>query len=140
MRPRESVTYLLMPHCTERTNAPGAVSLWPQLFQRFGLQMKVLATGCCGMAGLYGHEARNRATSKKIYGLSWAKRVADPDNAGRLLATGYSCRSQVAHVDGIDIAHPIEILLAAIKEDRLAPSRLDVGEKADFVDAHHEEQ
>ena len=92
-----------------------------------------------GMAGLYGHEARNRATSKAIYGLSWAGRVADPQNAGRLLATGYSCRSQVSHVDNVALPHPIHVLLAAIKDERLAAARPDSSERADFIAAHHEE-
>jgi FAD/FMN-containing dehydrogenase/Fe-S oxidoreductase len=136
---RAGGSYLLMPHCTERTNAPGALAQWPTLFRRFGLELKVLATGCCGMAGLYGHEARNRATSKAIYAMSWAGRVADPDTAGMLLATGYSCRSQVAHIDGVAMPHPIQVLLAAVKEERLAQAKVDVRESADFVDAHHEE-
>ena len=136
---RGNPEYLLMPHCTERTNALGAVGQWPALFKRFGMEMKVLATGCCGMAGLYGHEARNRATSESIYRLSWAGRVADRGNAGRLLATGYSCRSQVAHVDGVRLAHPINALLAAVKEEALPAPKVDVPERADFVDAHHEE-
>jgi Fe-S oxidoreductase len=136
---RPGASYGLMPHCTERTNAPGAVALWPAVFRRFGLEMKVLATGCCGMAGLYGHEARNRATSKAIYGLSWAGRVANRDNAGRLLATGYSCRSQVAHIDGVAISHPIEALLGALNEERHAAPPIVVRERADFMSAHHEE-
>ena len=132
-------SYLLMPHCTERTNVPGALAQWPAVFRRFGLDLKVLATGCCGMAGLYGHEARNRATSRAIYDLSWAGRVANPDSAGMLVATGYSCRSQVAHIDGVRLPHPIEVLLAAIKEERLATSKADSPERAEFTDAHHEE-
>jgi Fe-S oxidoreductase len=139
MAARGDAAYLLMPHCTERTNAPGALALWPAVFRRFGLDMKVLATGCCGMAGLYGHEARNRATSESIYRLSWAGRVADPDNAGRLLATGYSCRSQAAHIDRVALAHPIQVLLATIREEHLAAPKAEVRERAEFVDARHEE-
>jgi Fe-S oxidoreductase len=139
MAARGGACYLLMPHCTERTNAPGAVSQWLQLFKRFGLEVKVLATGCCGMAGLYGHEARNRPTSEVIYGLSWGTHVANPANAGRLLATGYSCRSQVAHIDDIAIEHPIGVLLAALKEEPLATSNAETRERADFMAAHHEE-
>jgi len=139
MKPRADASYLLMPHCTERTNAPGAVAQWPILFRRFGVDMKVVAAGCCGMAGLYGHEARNRATSEAIYRLSWAGRVANPDNAGRLVATGYSCRSQVSHVDGVSIAHPIQVLLAIVKEERLAAAKADTREGVDFMAAHHEE-
>jgi hypothetical protein len=65
--------------------------------------------------------------------------VANPDNAGRLLATGYSCRSQVAHIDGVAIPHPIEALLGALNEERHAAPPIDVRERADFMSAHHEE-
>jgi Fe-S oxidoreductase len=136
---RGGAAFLLMPHCTERTNAPAALAQWPAVFRGFGLEMKVLATGCCGMAGLYGHEARNRATSRTIYGLSWAGRVADPGNAGRLLATGYSCRSQVSHIDGVALPHPLQALLAAVQGSRVTGPKVEANERAEFVDAHHEE-
>ena len=35
-----------------------------------GVDLRVLPSGCCGMAGLYGHEKANRARSEKIYQLS----------------------------------------------------------------------
>ena len=56
---------------------------------------QIVASGCCGMAGLYGHELANRPTSETIYGLSWGPILADARHAGRTLATGYSCRCQV---------------------------------------------
>ena len=52
------------------------------------------------MAGLYGHETANRDRSEAIYRLSWANHLADSRHAGRVTATGYSCRSQVGIVDG----------------------------------------
>ncbi len=98
-------TFRLLPHCTERTNAPGAVKDWQAVFLHLGLRLDVPASGCCGMAGTYGHEARNRATSEIIYGQSWAQRVHE--GAGDLLADGYSCRSQVKIIDGIRLRHPV---------------------------------
>ncbi len=62
------------------------------------------------MAGTYGHEAEHRAMSERIYGLSWAGHVAGRGRSGRLLADGYSCRSQVKLVDGLRLPHPVEIL------------------------------
>ncbi|MGX7707771.1 D-2-hydroxyglutarate dehydrogenase YdiJ [Methylobacterium sp. Gmos1] len=109
--------YWLLPHCTERATAQPAVAAWMQVFQAFGLRLTVLPSGCCGMAGTYGHEAENRATSERIYGLSWAKPVAEKGRTGRLLADGYSCRSQVKIVDGVRLPHPVEIL-----RDHLAKS------------------
>jgi Fe-S oxidoreductase len=69
------------------------------------------------MAGTYGHEAEHRAMSERIYGLSWAGHVAGMGRSGRLLADGYSCRSQVKLVDGLRLPHPVEIL-----RDHLAAS------------------
>lgn len=106
--------FLLLPHCTERTNAAGAPGAWQRVFRRLGLDLTVLGSGCCGMAGTYGHEARHRATSERIYALSWQEKVAAHGREGRLLATGYSCRSQAKLVDGIALPHPVEVLRAAV--------------------------
>ena len=107
--------YRLMSHCTEKTNAPGSPKGWQQLFAHFGLQLDLIATGCCGMSGTYGHEARNRDTSEKIYDLSWREPVEDDANTGRLLATGYSCRSQVKRLSDQILPHPLQALLKWIK-------------------------
>ena len=109
---RQGETYWLLPHCTERTTAQAAVAAWPTVFGRFGLGLSILPSGCCGMAGTYGHEAEHRATSERIYGLSWAKHVAEKGRSGRLLADGYSCRSQARIIDGARLPHPVQILRA----------------------------
>ena len=75
-------SYLLLPHCTERTNAAGSLGDWQRVFRRLGLELTVLASGCCGMAGTYGHEARHRATSERIYALSWQEKVAAHGQGG----------------------------------------------------------
>ncbi|MEA3250096.1 MAG: FAD-binding and (Fe-S)-binding domain-containing protein [Pseudomonadota bacterium] len=107
--------YKLLSHCTERTNAPGSPKAWQQVFANAGLGLELVATGCCGMSGTYGHETRNRETSETIYALSWRAPVEDPVNAGTLLATGYSCRSQARRLSDAALAHPLQGLLAAIK-------------------------
>ncbi|WP_110642680.1 FAD-binding and (Fe-S)-binding domain-containing protein [Salinicola sp. CPA57] len=107
--------YRLLSHCTEKTNAPGSPKGWQQLFERFGLTLDLVATGCCGMSGTYGHEARHRQTSETIYDLSWRDPVEDDANAGRLLATGYSCRSQVKRLSAQTLPHPLQALLKRLK-------------------------
>jgi FAD/FMN-containing dehydrogenase/Fe-S oxidoreductase len=114
-------TLTLLPHCTERTNAPGAVKDWQRLFAHLGLRLDVPAAGCCGMAGTYGHEKKNRATSEAIYGLSWSRHVAER-SAENLLADGYSCRSQVKLVDGVRLRHPVQALLDHVGP-QLSPRR-----------------
>ncbi|MCJ2092574.1 FAD-binding oxidoreductase [Methylobacterium sp. J-072] len=117
--PRQgNATLRLLPHCTERTNAPGAVRDWQAVFTHLGLRLDVPAAGCCGMAGTYGHETRNRATSEAIYGLSWAHHVADAPG-GTLLADGYSCRSQAKLVDGVRLRHPVQALLDHVRTSAL---------------------
>ena len=93
---------------------PGRSATGSASFRRLGLELTMLPSGCCGMAGTYGHEARHRATSERIYALSWQEKVAAHGQEGRLLATGYSCRSQAKIIDGIALRHPVEVLRGAI--------------------------
>jgi FAD/FMN-containing dehydrogenase/Fe-S oxidoreductase len=109
-RAPEQHKYWLLPHCTERTTAHTAVADWSKVFEAVGLKLSIVQSGCCGMAGTYGHEAEHRVMSERIYKLSWARHVLDKGRSGRLLADGYSCRSQAKIVDGVRLPHPIEIL------------------------------
>ncbi|RYD91405.1 MAG: FAD-binding oxidoreductase, partial [Sphingobacteriales bacterium] len=51
--------FKLFAHCTEKTNTPGSASAWQKVFEALGLQLDLVATGCCGMSGTYGHESAN---------------------------------------------------------------------------------
>ncbi len=101
-------------HCTEVTALPGAPAQWAAIFARFGAKLENVSVGCCGMAGTYGHEAKNHKNSLGIYELSWHQAMQRlPRN--RCLATGYSCRSQVKRVEGTGVRHPVQALLEIIK-------------------------
>ncbi len=80
------------------------------------MQLELATTGCCGMSGTYGHETRNVATSKTIYAQSWQPQVEAEENSGKLLATGYSCRSQVKRYSAQTLPHPLQALLTSIKQ------------------------
>ncbi|CAH1045284.1 D-2-hydroxyglutarate dehydrogenase YdiJ [Halomonas sp. TD01] len=107
--------FKLLSHCTEKTNAPGSPKAWQQVFAAFGLELELMATGCCGMSGTYGHETRNVDTSKTIYAQSWQPQVEAEENEGKLLATGYSCRSQVKRYSAQPLPHPLQALLTCLK-------------------------
>ncbi|MBU9332981.1 D-2-hydroxyglutarate dehydrogenase YdiJ [Burkholderia multivorans] len=107
--------YRLLPHCTEKTNAPDSGKQWVQVFARRGLRLQVQPAGCCGMSGTYGHEARNVDTSRTIYAQSWAAHVDAPEPAGEALATGYSCRSQVKRMSARQVRHPLQVLLDHVR-------------------------
>lgn len=109
-----SNVYRLMAHCTEKTSAAPSLRQWQAIFDALGQKLEVIATGCCGMSGTFGHEAENLQRSKDIYELSWRGIVNDPENKGKLVATGYSCRSQVKRFDDQQLPHPVQALLAAL--------------------------
>lgn len=100
----------LLGHCTERTNAPASMRQWSEVFGQIGIPLTVAQTGCCGMAGTFGHEVRNRTMSEQLYAMSWKPVL---DGAGEdvvLMATGYSCRSQIKEIDARAIPHPLVVL------------------------------
>ncbi|GAB2710259.1 D-2-hydroxyglutarate dehydrogenase YdiJ [Halomonas garicola] len=107
--------YRLLSHCTEQTSEPQAPKAWQQVFAAFGLELETLASGCCGMSGTYGHETRNVETSKTVYAQSWQPMVEAEESPGRLLATGYSCRSQASRFSSATLPHPLQALLTAMK-------------------------
>lgn len=106
--------YRLLAHCTEKTNVAASTGQWQKVFARFGLALKIEASGCCGMSGTYGHETRNRLTSGVIFEQSWGRLVDSDPQQGELLATGYSCRSQVGRLRAKRLRHPLEVLLLAV--------------------------
>jgi FAD/FMN-containing dehydrogenase/Fe-S oxidoreductase len=104
-------TYQLLAHCTEKTNAAGSINDWKAVFSALGHQLKTIEVGCCGMAGTYGHETQNLETSKHIYSLSWDQVINNPDYQDSLVASGFSCRSQVKRIDGKTVQNPLQALL-----------------------------
>lgn len=105
--------WYLFSHCTEATALPDSVKIWQNLFRRFGATLRSVSTGCCGMAGTYGHEMPNLARSKGIYQLSWAQPYQSLPSE-RCLTTGYSCRSQVKRMEGKVMLHPLQALLTLV--------------------------
>lgn len=111
--PAGEENYVLLSHCTESTTAAAANALWEKAFAAAGLRMEIPRVGCCGMAGAWGHERHHRDQSLRIFAQSWGRHIAQHD-AGRIVATGYSCRTQVARCVGFTPPHPLEVLRDAI--------------------------
>ncbi|BCE02324.1 D-2-hydroxyglutarate dehydrogenase YdiJ [Marinicellulosiphila megalodicopiae] len=110
-------TYYLLAHCTEATNAAGTLVKWQAIYEKLGYQLEILNVGCCGMSGTFGHESKNVALSKKIYTQSWQVVVENESNKNKLMATGYSCRSQIKRESKQSIPHPMGFLFELIKND-----------------------
>ena len=107
--PPSAERWRLFGHCTEKTLAPASQRQWVDVFARLGLRLDIVATGCCGMSGAFGHERIHQEESRGIWELSWGRYVdVDPS---RVLATGYSCRSQAHRFAKLSPKHPAEVLL-----------------------------
>ena len=103
----------LLAHCTEQATAPAAAQAWVAVFKACGQRLRVVRTGCCGMAGVWGHCSEHAAESRALFDLSWRPRLAEAEAAGaEVVADGFSCRHQAARVAGRHLAHPAEALLA----------------------------
>lgn len=104
---REGERVTLLGHCTERATRPTSIAAWRLVLEAVGHEVSAPATGCCGMAGIFGHEAGNQAMSRTIWDLSWAHHV---EAATMVAATGFSCRSQSQRMGAGRTVHPVELL------------------------------
>ncbi len=103
--PEERAVYY-HAHCHQRalsgTEAP------ERLLRPFAGRLQVLDTGCCGMAGAFGYE--HYALSMKIGNLALFPALRQADAADVVLATGFSCRHQIADGTGKRALHPAQFL------------------------------
>lgn len=104
--------FYLLSHCMEKTAVPNAPSLWQAIFKHFGLGMEIVPTGCCGMSGTFGHLTDQVELSEKIYGQSWKVKIDAMSDQDHVMATGFSCRTQVDRFSKVEVSHPISILNA----------------------------
>ena len=86
---------LLHGHCHQKafdalTPAVEVLKLIP------GLQVDVIDSSCCGMAGAFGYEAAHYDVSMKMAELSLLPAVRSADTDTLLVADGTSCRHQIA--------------------------------------------
>ncbi|MCB1384760.1 MAG: FAD-binding oxidoreductase [Nitratireductor sp.] len=96
----------LLSHCTEATADPQSGRQWAEVFAAIGATIETPATGCCGMAGLFGHQRRHQEVSERLFDLSWRAHV----EGGAVMATGFSCRCQSERLAGKSLRHPLGII------------------------------
>lgn len=103
-------------HCHQKalsslTHTRKALSLIP------GVSVRFIPSGCCGMAGSFGYEKEHYEVSMKIGELVLfpAVRQSAPDDI--ILASGTSCRHQIADGTGKQALHLAEVLYSALKKN-----------------------
>jgi FAD/FMN-containing dehydrogenase/Fe-S oxidoreductase len=110
---------LLHGHCHQKAlrgiaDTAAALRLVP------GLDVSVLDTGCCGMAGSFGFEKEHFDLSVAIANLSLLPALAAQPQA-TVVAPGTSCRHQIKDLAGRRSLHPLEVLEAALPVGERAP-------------------
>ena len=108
---QQSKSYYLLGHCHEKSLVFNSQKQWQMVFKNMGLRLNVVSVGCCGMAGIYGHESEHYENSFGIYRSSWQQHLPEnPEDRPYYLVTGYSCRSQVNRFSGWKPQHPLQAL------------------------------
>lgn len=105
----------LLSHCTEASVLPNTRALWSKIFSAIGLQLETPATGCCGMAGLFGHQKRHQTVSRKLFEMSWRERM---EGEIPLAVTGFSCRCQTLRLAGKVPRHPLGLIADLVASTR----------------------
>ncbi|MFF1628977.1 FAD-binding and (Fe-S)-binding domain-containing protein [Streptomyces sp. NPDC058272] len=101
-------------HCHQKAEVGTAATL--ALLKRIpGVQVEELDAGCCGMAGSFGFESEHYDMSMTVGNdrLFPAVKAASEDTV--LVATGVSCRQQIAHGGGRRSSHPVELIRSALE-------------------------
>ena len=80
-----------------------------------GATLHVIPSGCCGMAGSFGYEKEQYATSMAIGGMVLFPAVRQAGPAAIVTAPGTSCRQQILDGTGIRAFHPVEVLYDCLK-------------------------
>ncbi len=81
-----------------------------------GLEVHVIPSGCCGMAGSFGYEAKHYEDSMRVANTTLVpalKKAQAANPSVYVAAPGTSCRTQIADTTDIHAYHPIEILWMA---------------------------
>ncbi|MEN3166001.1 FAD-binding and (Fe-S)-binding domain-containing protein [Gluconobacter sp. OJB] len=109
--PRDIPRMTVISHCTEQAARPESAGDWAFVLQHYGVPVEAGSAGCCGMAGLFGHQTEHAKLSRDMFEQNWARKVETP-----VLATGFSCRCQTERMAGLRPSHPAEILISVLQE------------------------
>ncbi len=79
-------------------------------------KLKVIPSGCCGMAGSFGYEAEHYELSMKIGEMVLFPHIRKTIAEAVIIAAGTSCRHQISDGTSRKAVHPAELLLDCLKK------------------------
>jgi len=100
-------------HCHQK--AMGLAESARQLLARIPSSTVVdLDAGCCGMAGSFGYAREHYDISRQIGERRLLPAARAMSSNAVLVASGVSCRQQVAHFSGVEAVHPAVLLRSLV--------------------------
>jgi FAD/FMN-containing dehydrogenase/Fe-S oxidoreductase len=110
-------------HCHQKAfDAMGAMERALRLVP--DLDVSVIESSCCGMAGAFGYQAETYGVSMKMGELSLLPAVRDAEPDAVLIANGTSCRQQIEHGVGRPARHIARVLAQTLPQGAEGLSRL----------------
>jgi len=104
---------LLHGHCHQK--AFGAMAAVQQALHLIPeLDVETIASGCCGMAGAFGYQAKHYGLSMKMAELDLLPRLRSAAKDTIVVADGTSCRQQIRDGSGREPVHVARLLEAAL--------------------------
>jgi Fe-S oxidoreductase len=94
LKPLAARRAIVHGHCHQKAFATMA-AMQQTLALIPGLEVEVIDSGCCGMAGSFGYEARHYEVSMKMAELSLLPTVRAAGDDTLVIANGTSCRHQI---------------------------------------------
>lgn len=104
----DAPSVVLHGHCHQKA-LWGDVTSSALLKRLTGDKVTTLASGCCGMAGSFGYDAKKYDLSMKIGELSVFPPIREASKDATICAPGTSCRHQIHDGTGRHALHPIEL-------------------------------
>ncbi len=78
------------------------------------LNVELIESSCCGMAGSFGYEAKHYDVSMRMAEASLLPKVREADNETLIVADGTSCRHQIHDGAAREAVHVVRVLAAAL--------------------------
>ncbi|KAF0096254.1 MAG: FAD linked oxidase [Puniceicoccaceae bacterium 5H] len=85
-----------------------------EVLKRLGLDFEILDSGCCGMAGSFGFEAKNYDVSVAAGERVLLPRVREASKETLIIADGFSCREQIMQLTDREPKHLAEVIAEAL--------------------------
>lgn len=116
--PQRRARAMVHGHCQHK--AIMGIEPETSLLSRMGLDLELLDSGCCGMAGAFGFEAHKYEYSMAIGERVLLPAVREASQDTLIIADGFSCREQIAQGTERRALHLAEVIREGLRQQHSA--------------------